>query len=197
VGALVAPSQAAASAQGSQAGPTKRHSQDDWLDQAPSGHRAIFDTWMADTIGEAIGFAGNWMRVNKEQYGLTDADLALVIVARHGSAPFAFNEAVWSKYGTIFAANMSANDKVAHPNPSTNVHSGRLAALAKQGMRLAVCNLTTRRYTQMIAKEAGVDAEAVYKELTANTVAPATFVPAGVVTVTRAQERGYALVSIG
>jgi intracellular sulfur oxidation DsrE/DsrF family protein len=60
-----------------------------------------------------------------------------------------------------------------------------------------VCNLTTRRYTQMIAKEAGVDAEAVYKELTANTVAPATFVPAGVVTVTRAQERGYALVSIG
>jgi intracellular sulfur oxidation DsrE/DsrF family protein len=49
----------------------------------------------------------------------------------------------------------------------------------------------------MIAKEAGVDAEAVYKELTANTVAPATFVPAGVVTVTRAQERGYALVSIG
>ena len=79
----------------------------------------------------------------------------------------------------------------------TNVHAERLAGLAKQGMRLAVCNLTTRRYTQILGKETGTDPEAVYKELTANPVAPATFVPAGIVAVTRAQERGYALVSIG
>jgi intracellular sulfur oxidation DsrE/DsrF family protein len=121
----------------------------------------------------------------------------MVIVARHGSAPFAFNEAIWTKYGKLFAANMSANDKVAHPNPSTNVHAARLAALGKQGMRLAVCSLTTRAYTQIIAKDTGATPEAVLKELTANTAAPATFVPAGIVAVTRAQERGYALVSIG
>ena len=62
---------------------------------------------------------------------------------------------------------------------------------------MAVCNLTTRRYTQILGKETGADPEAVYKELTANTMAPATFVPAGIVAVTRAQERGYSLVSIG
>jgi intracellular sulfur oxidation DsrE/DsrF family protein len=195
-GAFFAPVQPAASSQKPRSGPA-RHAQDDWLDQAPEAHRAIFDTWMADRFGEAVAFAGNWARINKEQYGLTDADLALVIVARHGSAPFAFNEAIWAKYGKIFAANMSANDKVAHPNPVTNVHAERLANLAKQGMRLAVCNLTTRTYTRMIGKETGTDPEAVYTELTANPVAPATFVPAGIVAVTRAQERGYALVSIG
>jgi intracellular sulfur oxidation DsrE/DsrF family protein len=195
-GALFAPAQPAASTSKSKPGPA-RHAQDDWLDQAPDGHRVIFDTWMADKVGEAVAFAGNWVRINKEQYGLTDADLALVLVARHGSAPFAFNEAMWSKYGKIFAANMSANDKVAHPNPVTNVHVERLGGLAKQGMRMAVCNLTTRRYTQIIGKEIGTDPEAVYKELTANAVAPATFVPAGIVAVTRAQERGYSLVSIG
>jgi intracellular sulfur oxidation DsrE/DsrF family protein len=37
----------------------------------------------------------------------------------------------------------------------------------------------------------------VLTELTSNTVGPAIFVPAGIVAVTRAQERGYALVSIG
>lgn len=195
-GALFGSTQAAAPAVTTQTGPA-RHAQDDWLDQAPRGHRVIFDSWMADTFGEAVGFAGNWARVNKEAYGLTDADLAIVIVARHGSAPFAFSEAIWAKYGKIFAANMSANDKAAHPNPSTNVHATRLANLAKQGMRLAVCNLTTRAYSQIIGKETGTTPEAVYKELTGNTAAPAVFVPAGIVAVTRAQERGYALVSIG
>lgn len=153
VGALFGSTQPAAASE-PQAGPA-RHAQDDWLDQAPRGHRVIFDSWMADTFGEAVGFAGNWARVNKESYGLTDADLAIIIVARHGSAPFAFSEAIWAKYGRIFAANMSANDKVAHPNPSTNVHATRLANLAKQGMRLAVCNLTTRAYSQIIGKETG------------------------------------------
>ena len=193
-GVVLAPDSAAAR---QPAGSPRRHPQDDWLDQTSAKHRVIFDAWMADTFGEMLGFAGNWMRVNKDQYGLTDADLAIVIVARHGSGPYAFSEAIWTKYGKVFTANMSANDKVAHPNPTANVHAARLTALAGQGMRLAVCNLTTRAYTQRIAKETGADPEAIYKELTSNTVAPAIFVPAGIVAVTRAQERGYALVSIG
>jgi intracellular sulfur oxidation DsrE/DsrF family protein len=175
----------------------KRHAQDDWLDQAPAGHRAVFDCWMADTMGETVGFAGNWVRVNKDQYGVPESEQALLIVVRHGSAPFAFAPAIWDKYGKILAANMSANDPAAHPIPTTNVHAERLQALAKQGMRLAVCNLSTRRYAGAIAKATGQEPDAVYKEITSTPVGPATFVPAGVVTVTRAQERGYALVSIG
>jgi intracellular sulfur oxidation DsrE/DsrF family protein len=189
-GALLAPARAVA-----QGAAPARHAQDDWLDRPAARHRVIFDTWMADKFGEAFGFAGNWARINKEQYGLTDADLAIVMVARHGSGPFAFNEAIWTKYGTIFQTNMSSNDK--STNPSTNRYAQRLADMGKQGLRLAVCNLTTRNYTNMIAKETGSTAEAVYKELTSNTAAPAVFVPAGIVAVTRAQERGYALVSIG
>jgi intracellular sulfur oxidation DsrE/DsrF family protein len=174
-----------------------RHPDDDWLDQAPEKHRVIFDTWMADKFGLALGFAGNWVQINKSQYGLTDADVAVVIVVRHGTTPFAFNEAMWTKYGKIFAANMSANDKLAHPNPSTNVYATRLANLAKQGMRLAVCNLTLNAYRQIIAQETGAEPEAIQKELTMNAIGSARFVPAGIVAVTRAQEHGYALVSVG
>lgn len=174
-----------------------RHDQDDWLDQAPDKHRVVFDTWLADKFAGAFGFALNWIKVNKEQYGLTDADLAVVIVARHGTTPFAFNEAMWTKYGKVFAEHMSTGDKVANPNPSTNRYAARLTENSKQCLRLAVCNVTLRAYVDIISKQTGVAPDAVRSELTSNLIANAHVVPAGIVTVTRAQERGYMFVSIG
>ncbi|MEZ5292507.1 MAG: hypothetical protein R2745_15605 [Vicinamibacterales bacterium] len=197
VGTLFAAGSPAAAQRSPSGASPRRHAQDDWLDQAPAGHRVVFDCWMSDTVGETVGFAANWYRVNKEQYGLADGDLGMVIVVRHGSAPFAFGTGLWAKYGKILAANMAANDPAAHPIPTTNVHAERLQGLAKQGMRLAICSLSTRRYAGAIAKETGQEPDAVYTEITANPIGPAHFVPAGVVTVTRAQERGYSLVSIG
>jgi intracellular sulfur oxidation DsrE/DsrF family protein len=173
-----------------------RHAQDDWLDQAPRKHRVVFDTWLADRFGEAAAFAANWIRINKEQYELTDADLAVVIVARHGTAPFAFNDAIWAKYGKIFADNMSTRDKVARPNPTTNVHAARLATMSGQCLRLAVCALTTRGVAGTIARETGGERDAIYKELTSNMIGRAQLVPAGIVAATRAQEYGYAMVTI-
>jgi intracellular sulfur oxidation DsrE/DsrF family protein len=178
------------------AGPA-RHQQDDWLDQAPDKHRVVFDTWLADRFSGAFGFALNWIKVNKEQYGLTDADLAVVIVARHGTTPFAFNEAIWTKYGKVFADNMSTGDKVAHPNPSANRYAARLGELSRQCLRLAVCNVTLRAYVDIISKQTAATPEAVRTELTANLIGNAQIVPAGIIAVTRAQERGYMLVSIG
>jgi hypothetical protein len=125
---LLAVQQTPASAPKPSAG-AAHHEQDDWLDQAPEKHRVIFDTWMADKFGQAAGFAGNWLRTNKDQYGLTDADLAVVIVARHGTTPYAFNESMWTKYGKIFADNMSTTDKIAHPNPATNVHAAAYGSI--------------------------------------------------------------------
>ena len=121
-----------------------------------------------------------------------------MVVLRHGTGPFAFNEAIWTKYGKLFAARMAAADVKAHPNPMTNVYAARMAAMAKQGVHFAVCNLTTRGYSRTFAEEAGAgDADAIYKELISNAVANAHFVPAGIVAVTRAQERGFALVCAG
>jgi intracellular sulfur oxidation DsrE/DsrF family protein len=72
-----------------------------------------------------------------------------------------------------------------------------LSALIKQGVHLAVCNLTTRSLTQRLSEIAGKTPDEVYQELTTNTLGNAHFVPAGVLGVTRAQERGYAVISIG
>jgi hypothetical protein len=175
----------------------RRHSQDAWLDASPRSHRVVFDTWMADKFGEAVGFAGNWLRYQKEAYELADNDLAVVIVVRHGTTPFAFNEAMWAKYGEIFAENMSTNNKPLHPNPTTNRFATQLTNQARSGMRLAVCNVTTRAYTDIIAKQTGKSPADIREELTSNVLANAVLVPAGIIAFTRAQEYGYAAVSIG
>src|SRR5262249_36207941 len=55
------------------------HEKDDWLDKGPTKHRLIFDTTTPDGFGEAIAFAINFMRVNRTDYGLQNADLAVVL----------------------------------------------------------------------------------------------------------------------
>ena len=59
------------------------------------------------------------------------------------------------------------------------------------GVRFAVCGLSTRTTAQLIAQKTGGNLDAILKELTANLVPNARIVPAGIVTVSRAQERGY------
>jgi intracellular sulfur oxidation DsrE/DsrF family protein len=174
-----------------------RHTQDDWFDDTPAGHRVIFDTWMSSAFGEAVGFAGNYMRVNKDAYGLEDKDLALVICVRHQTAPFAFNDAMWAKYGKHLSERMQFTDPKTKQAPTANVYGRQLSALAKEGVKFAVCNLTTRAYTRILASATGTSADDIYKELTANTIGQSHFVPAGIVAVTRAQERGYVLASLG
>jgi intracellular sulfur oxidation DsrE/DsrF family protein len=174
-----------------------RHDQDNWFDDVPGSHRVVFDTWLAAKFQDAITFTGNYRRTNRDAYGLTDRDLAVVIVVRHRTAPFAFNDAIWAKYGKAFSNRMEFTDPKTHEAPTTNIYGAPLTSLIKEGTHLAVCNLTTRSYAQRIADETHTAVADVYKELTANTLGNAHFVPAGIVAVSRAQERGYSLVSIG
>jgi len=173
------------------------HAQDDWFDQVPGKHRVVFDTWNAVKFQEAVQFTGNYVRVNKDAYGLADKDIAVVMVVRHRTAPFAFNDAMWAKYGKAFSDRMEFTDPKTHEPPATNLYAGPLGALLKQGVHLAVCSLTTRSYAQRLAEQTKSTADDVFKELTSNTIGTSHFVPAGVVAVTRAQERGYVLVSVG
>jgi hypothetical protein len=188
---------AAASAQARTAFEAARHAQDDWFDELPGKHRVIFDTFMSDMFGEAVGFVGNYISVNKDAYELTEKDIAVVLTVRHQTAPFAFNDAMWAKYGKQFSDRMKFVDPKTKEPPTTNVYGAQLARYAKSGMHLAICRLTTGAYTRIIANAFGTKAEDVFTELGANTVAEGHFVPAGIVAVTRAQERGYTLASIG
>jgi intracellular sulfur oxidation DsrE/DsrF family protein len=174
-----------------------RHEQDAWFDSLPGSHRVIFDTWTHEKFAEGIQFAGNFFRANKDAYNLTDTDLAVIVGVRHNTQPFAFNDAMWAKYGKHFSARMVFTDPQTKQPPTTNLYGARLTALVKQGTQFSICNLTTRAYTKIISDATGTSQDDVYKELAANTLGPAHFVPAGVVGISRAQEHGYTVIAIG
>jgi len=174
-----------------------RHAQDDWLDENNAKHRVILDTWNPEHFPDALQFAGNIVETNKTDYDIAAGDLAVVICVRHRTTPFAFSDGMWAKYGKSFTAQMAWSEPNSQGSSTANPYSKRLTALAAQGITLAICNRTTRAYSSRAARDAGSADEVVRKEFMANTVIAGHFVPAGVVAVTRAQERGYANISIG
>jgi intracellular sulfur oxidation DsrE/DsrF family protein len=162
-----------------------RHGQDDWLSQIPGQHRFVFDTTTPDGFSNALLYASNYFTGNQSGYGLKDEDLALLIVARHNSTQQAYNAAMWTKYRREFAAAAGAAEL---PDLTE-----RLNALLKRGVHLAVCQMATRRIAGSIAKSTGGNQDRIYDELAANLAANGHLVPAGIVAVNRAQERGYSL----
>ena len=120
----------------------------------------------------------------------------MVIVVRHNSTQFAYNNAIWSKYGAALAKMTDAVDPKASEPPAVNPLLSRPRAaidpLLKRGVHFAVCQMATRRIAGVLA-ESGGNTDAVYTELTSNLVANSHMVPAGIVALNRAQERGYSL----
>jgi intracellular sulfur oxidation DsrE/DsrF family protein len=180
-----------------------RHPQDDWLDQLPGKHRLFFDTTKPDALEDAIQFSGNFYSANRAEYKLDNADLAVVICMRHRSAPFAYSDAIWAKYGVTLAKRAEWTDPKSSEAPKANpftplapaapARPRGLASVMRLGVQFAVCNLSTHGIASMVAGATGGKADDIYKELAANLIGQARLVPAGIVAVNRAQERGYSI----
>jgi intracellular sulfur oxidation DsrE/DsrF family protein len=187
-----------------------RHAEDDWLDEPPAArHRFFYDNTTPGGFGQALFFARNYFVANASGYKLTDADLAQVICMRHESTSFAFTDAMWQKYGAALAERAGAFvDPKTKSVPAINVYmvggygddlpNGNVTidAMAKRGVRFAVCAMATRAAAQVAARKNGGDVDAIFKELTENLIPGGHMVPAGIVAVNRAQEHGYSLVYV-
>lgn len=180
-----------------------RHEQDDWFDKIPGQHRFVFDTTTADGVALALRFAGNYFTANNDDYGLKDSNLAVVLVLRHKATSFGYKDAVWAKYGKPISEQAEFVDPKTKQPPTFNVYSaasdhaeqvGSIEALIKKGVQFGVCKMATRNISGRIARATGGDSEAIFKEIVANLVDNARLVPAGIVAVNRAQERGYSFV---
>jgi hypothetical protein len=183
------------------------HATDNWLDELPGKHRFVFDTTSPEGVRLALIFVNNYFTANQTGYGLKDNDLAVVIVVRHLSTPFAYNDAIWGKYGVAITQRTKFNDPTTNQPPKINIYNstsgdpsqgGRgttLNSLVARGVHLAVCQISTRTYSGTIATATGGKADAIYDEIVTNLVGRnAHIVPAGIVAVNRAQERGYSFV---
>lgn len=181
-----------------------RHADDDWFDRPSAKHRFFMDTTTVAGFAGAIFYSNNFLNASRDAYKLADADSALIIGVRHQSTPFAFTDAMWAKYGKALAGHAAFTDPKTNQTPAINVLQSAdyrmfanrgvvLNAVLARGLRLSVCTLATRAIAGAAARESGGTAttDDIFKDLAANLVTNAHLVPAGIIALSRAQERGY------
>src|SRR5262245_9017064 len=176
-----------------------REKLDDWFDTLPGRHRMFFDATSPQGVQDAAMFANNFFTANKNGYGIEDKELAVVIGLRHNAIAFAFNDAIWAKYGAIMAENAKFTDPKTNQAPTTNLRTQSFEALARRGVHFAFCDMSAHRIAGVIGRKVEKRMDEVYKEIAAHAVGGATghFVPAGIVAVNRSQERGYSIAYVG
>jgi hypothetical protein len=208
--ALVGTATLEAQSTGSDRQQPTRHAQDDWLDQLKGQHRLLLDATTADGFGQAVLYARNFLVASETGYKLKDADSAIVIVARHFATVFAYNDAMWAKYGpglsqiikfadpqTKEPAKLNIYNSAAHVAAGPSV-GNTVDSVLNRGVHLAVCQMATRFFAQGLAGTTGGNADAIFNELAGNLVGKerSHMVPAGIVAVNRAQERGYTFAAV-
>ncbi|MDE2072439.1 MAG: hypothetical protein KGJ81_03285 [Alphaproteobacteria bacterium] len=180
---------------------------DSWLER-PSRHRMVFDATSPGGAGEALVFADNFFLANQSDYKIGAAELSVVIILRHMATPFAYNDAMWAKYGAPLSEMMKFPDPETRKAPAVNLYNakgrGKLAnrgitleTLIAQGVQFAVCGMATAGLSGAIAKKLKLDKDTVHKDILANLIGNAHLAAAGIVAVGRAQEHGYALAYVG
>jgi len=180
---------------------------------AQSGERTAFETWL-DSIGGKYrqvydapspnnGFALIWSHVflatGAQGYNVPESELGVVVVLRHSAIPIAFADAAWDKYklGEYFKINDPATKAPAMRNPFANIKPGDMplpeAALEKlvaRGVRFAVCNAAIYHQSARLARQAGLQHEAVQNDWLAAVLPGIQVVPSGVLAVNGAQSKG-------
>lgn len=187
---------------------------DSWLDKPGTRHRMVFDSLTGEGGAEALDFANNFIHVNESAYGVKPEQLGVVVILRHMSTPYGYNQAVWAKYGKGFAEKMGLKGEAAKAAATTNpllaaapmletppkgmewINQNSLPDLASKGVRFAVCGLATKAIAAMVAGKTG-NADAIEAEFKSNLVPGALIVPAGISALNRAQEHGYSFAYIG
>jgi hypothetical protein len=184
-----------------------RHPQDAWLDAVAGKHRTFIDAATVAGAGEGMLYANNLYEANKSGYSLSERDIAVVVCLRHFATAFAFNDAIWSKYGKLMSTMLEFTDPKTKQPPSSNLLNSAdygmalpnlgntIESVVKRGTQFAVCDMATHFFAGEVAKASGQNADALYKELVANTIPNSRMVAAGVVAVNRAQEYGYTLLT--
>ena len=171
--------------------------------ELPGRHRFLLDTHAPDGVGNALLWGANYIRTSQSAYGVPASDLAFIIVVRHRSVSFGYNDAMWAKYGASISRQLNLVDPATKEAPKTNIYNfgqdgsprGTWETMAMAGVQVAVCSSATLTTATSLARATNQDVEAVVKELSSNLVKNGRMVPAGIITVAHAIERGYAAVA--
>ena len=168
---------------------------DAWMRRARGRHRQFFHA-TAPADGAAMLMATNFLDVYQSAYGASSGHVSAVIGV-HGSAlPIGLVDAAWSKYE--LGKRISVNDPDTNAPATRNVFAvgGPISidTAMRRGVVLLVCNVALTRTAGSIASSLSLPQADVYNDLKASVIPGAVVVPALVVAMNRAQEKGFTYV---
>ncbi len=157
---------------------------DPWLSRLNGKHRVIFHSHLASD-GIALRWAQTFLDTQKSAYGLTDADSSVVVGLNGRAIGLLFNDAIWGKYPIGETLQMPG---------SRNANAALVAQLVSRGVIILACNNSIRAAGQRFLPEAqrgdAALRTAFSDEARANLLPGVDVVPAMIVTLQQAQDRG-------
>ncbi|HVF39565.1 MAG TPA: hypothetical protein VM939_06660 [Gemmatimonadaceae bacterium] len=169
---------------------------DAWMKSLKGKHKQFFhDLTIRD---QAMLMANNYLDAYTEAFG-AKAGEANAVIGIHGPAlSMGFNDAAWAKYG--FGKMYTITDPATKEPAVRNLYAtgGNLSidTLQKRGVVFLMCNTALRLRSRGIAAERNESHETVYADLKASLLPGMILVPAMVVAINRAQEKGYTYIRV-
>ena len=175
---------------------------DAWFNKVKGKHRIVFDVTAPKEI-----FPFAWPRVflmTNDKTGTMASDCGVVVILRHESIPFAFEDRIWSTYGfgDVFKVDDPATKAKSVRNPFWKPKPGDFKVpgigpvaigineLMDSGVMFCVCDAAATVYSAVVAEKMGKEAAAVKKDWYSGLLPGVQVVPSGVWAVGRAQEHG-------
>ena len=175
-----------------------------WLDRLTAKHKQVFDI-SAYADGGGLFYAKNYFNAYRDAFGMTFPDVQAVLGIHGDAYPIVFTDAIWAKYD--FGRRIKAKDPrtgkpalrnvLWQPRAGEEMYEYSVNALQPRGAKFILCNNVLRFVTRTLAGETRATYEATRTELIAGLLPDVTVVPAMVVALGLAQERGCAYVYAG
>jgi intracellular sulfur oxidation DsrE/DsrF family protein len=163
---------------------------DAWMKTLKGKHRQLFHA--IDFNDRAMLMASNFLTAYENEFGAKPGEANAVIGVHGGALNIGFNDAAWAKYG--FGKSNNVTDPTTKEIAVRNIYArgGELAVetLQKRGVLFLMCNTALRLRSRALAAERGETYDVVYNDLVASRLPGVVLVPAMVVAINRAQEKG-------
>ncbi|NQW26772.1 MAG: Tat (twin-arginine translocation) pathway signal sequence containing protein [Flammeovirgaceae bacterium] len=178
---------------------------EDWFDQIKGSHRIVYD---GSTPHGGLPVIWNWaFYASNNETGSADSDITAMTVFRHSGLMYAFNDQIWKKYqlGAIAGVNDPYTDA---PSLRNTVYEPKekdfplpgidgVKRLQERGALFCACNLATKVFSSVAAKNMNLDPIEVYNDWVNGLLPGIQLVPSGVWALGRAQEKGCGYIFAG
>jgi intracellular sulfur oxidation DsrE/DsrF family protein len=148
------------------------------------------------TNGLALTWARTFLDTQRNTYGKAETDCGVIVALNGKSVGLVFNDAMWAKYPIAQTLGMTGTR-----NPAGPTGTDAIGQLVARGVIFLVCQNALRAAGSRFLPEAQRNDASIRSafsaEVTANLIAGMEIVPAMIVTLQQAQDRGCRYVYAG